>query len=210
MKVQLDIDLRSAVPAVRDQGARPTCLAHAATTAHEKSRGSRILLSPEYLHFFATSGVVSSAISFDEIARTLERKGQPIEDDCPYWTAGPPKGWKPRRGLTVFRRASQPKRADMHQVEMLIRSGQAPVLGITLSDGFFVPNPPWIISSDGPLRGLHAVLGVGVGKYGDSRLVLIRNSWGTDWGDAGHAWLNETFVSRHLKDLLILTDEVVS
>ena len=210
MKVRLEVDLRSALPIVRDQGARPTCLAHAVTAAHENIRGSPIPLSPEYLHFFSTGGKVLSGADFDSTAGSLQRKGQPTENDCPYWAVNPPRGWKPRRGLTVFRRASHSQRGDMRDVEQLIRSAQVPVFGITLSDGFFVPTPPLIIRSEGPLRGLHAVVGVGLGKYRDSRLVLIRNSWGTDWGDAGHAWLNEVFISRHLKDLRILTHEVVS
>jgi len=209
MKVQLEIDLRSAFPAVRDQGARPTCLAHATTAAHEKSRGSTTPLSSEYLHFFATRGVTLGA-SFDEIARTLEQKGQPIEDHCPYWNTDPSKGWRPRARLRVFRRASQAKSLNMGEVEQLIRDARVPVLGITLTNDFLKPTPPWRISSDGPLRGRHAVVGVGIGIHRGSRIILIRNSWGTDWAENGYAWLDRTFLSLHLREVLILTHEVIS
>jgi len=49
---------------------------------------------------------------------------------------------------------------------------------------------------------------VGLGTTGAMRCFLIRNSWGTGWGDDGHAWLDDAFVNQHLRHLLALTDEV--
>lgn len=208
MKVKIEVDLRSTLPPIRDQGPRPTCLAHATTAAHEKCRGSITPLSPEYLHFFAT-GSVPSGVSFAKIATTLTDKGQPIEADCPYQESDPPMGWKPRRGLELFRREShEAAGSTMKEIERLIRGGDVLVLGIALTDGFLMPSSPWNISSDGPLRGLHAVNGVGLGNFRANRVVLIRNSWGSDWGDNGHAWLDGTFIARHLKKVLFLTNEV--
>jgi Papain family cysteine protease len=209
MKVEIEVDLRSKLSAIRNQGARPTCLAHATTAAHEKCRGSITPLSPEYLHFFATGGV-SSGVSIEKIAATLKRKGQPVDADCPYLSTDPPNGWKPRARLTVFRRDSQERTgSSLNEIEQLIRGEQVPVLGIAVTIGFFTPRPPWNISSDGPVRGLHAVVGVGLGKFHAKRFVLIRNSWGFDWGANGYAWLDATYISRHLKQVLVLTDEVI-
>ena len=42
----------------------------------------------------------------------------------------------------------------------------------------------------------------------NARRFLIRNSWGTAWADAGHAWLDDAFVIQHLRDVLVLTEEV--
>ena len=209
MKVEIEVDLRPKLGAIRDQGARPTCLAHATTAAHEKCRGSTTWLSPEYLHFFATGGI-SSAVTFAKIADTLKGKGQPVDADCPYLSTDPPSGWKPRTRLTVFRRDSHERTgSSLSEIERLIRGEQVPVLGIALTNGFFMPSPPWNISSDGPLRGFHAVVGVGLGKFRANRAVLIRNSWGFGWADDGYAWLDAIFISRHLKKVLVLTDEVI-
>jgi len=208
MKIEIEVDLRPKLGPIRDQGARPTCLAHATTTAHENCRGSIKPLSPEYLHFFATGGV-SLGVSVPTIATILKQKGQPFDTECPYSYADPPKGWKPRSGLKVFRRESEaPTGLNLSRLEESIRHEQVPVLGIVLTDGFFRPTRPWNISSAGPLRGLHAVAGVGLGKLDGNRALLIRNSWGAGWADDGYAWLDADYISRHLKKVLVLTEEV--
>ena len=112
--------------------------------------------------------------------------------------------------LKVYRRDSQePSGLGLDLIEQIIRQDQVPILGIALTSGFHSPNPPWKISSDGPLKGLHAVAGVGLGKLDGARSLLIRNSWGLDWADDGYAWLDATYLSRHLKKVLVLTDEVL-
>lgn len=203
----LEIDLRGSLLAARDQVARPTCLAHAATSAHEHARGASTHLSPEYLHFFASQGSATGS-SMDEVANALRVNGQCEEVDCPYSPQDPPLGWEPESGLTVFRRGSERRNATTSAVENWIRGGRVPVLGLTLPESFFNPTAPWVISSSGPLRGLHAVLGVGLGQHQGSRVFLIRNSWGPDWGDGGYAWLDGAFLAQHLKEALVLTDEV--
>ena len=177
--------------------------------AHEKCRGSVTPLSAEYLHFFAAGGTLSG-VSVQNIADALKQKGQPIDADCPYLSTDPPRGWKPRARLTVYRRNSQERNgSNLREIEKLIRGEQVPILGIALTNGFFAPTPPWNISSDGPLRGFHAVVGVGMGKLNNTQSVMIRNSWGLDWADDGYAWLDAAYISRHLKKVLVLTDEVI-
>jgi hypothetical protein len=203
----VEVDLRAALLGVRDQQARPTCLAHAITAAHEHTRRAAAYLSPEYLHFFANQGS-SSGISMGEVATALKVEGQIAEIHCPYLPHSPPPAWKPPAGLAVYRRDSEPKRATSAALAKWIGAGRAPILGLTLPESFFNPAAPWVISPEGPLRGLHAVAGVGLGRHRGDRVFLIRNSWGPDWGDGGYAWLDEGFVKRHLKELILLTHEV--
>ncbi len=203
----VELDLRGALQAVRDQESRPTCLAHAVTVAHEHARGATAQLSPEYLHFFASNGSPSGT-SMDEVANELKVEGQSDEAHCPYFSKGPPLGWKPPPGLTVFRRASEPRNVTPAALEGWIRGGFVPVLGLSVREPFFNPVSPWIIPSNGRLRGLHAVVGVGLGRHQGNRVFLIRNSWGSGWGDGGHVWLDDGFLARHLKEALLLTHEV--
>lgn len=75
-----------------------------------------------------------------------------------------------------------------------------PVIVITkLSPAFYRPTVDGVVSlspgevPDTKLR--HAVLAVGHGTVDGHRAVLVRNSWGLDWGVGGHAWLTETFLA---------------
>jgi hypothetical protein len=205
---QVELDLRSVLLPVRDQGPRPTCLAHAVSAAHEHARRTGSYLSPEYLHFFSDPTDSSCARSVVQVAKALQHDGQAEEATCPYLPAGRPSGWQPPNGVPVFRRSSEPKMATPATVERLVRRGSVPVLGITLSESFFDPHAPWVISSHGSIRGNHAVICVGLGRGHGNRIFLVRNSWGTDWGDAGYAWLDEGFLAQHLKEILLLTHEI--
>ena len=209
MNFAIRLDYRSALGPVRDQGARPTCLAHASTTAHEHVRGSQLPLSPEYLHYFAsTSKGTEAGVDFPEVSRALLDPGQPGETDCPYQSNDPPPGWAPPADLTLYRRRSTSRDRNPDEVEALLDAGRLPILGIATTSAFYDPTPPWVISPLGSIVGFHAIVAVGIGTAYTARRFLIRNSWGNAWADAGHAWLDDAFVVQHLHDVLVLTEEV--
>ena len=208
MNVVTDIDLRAQLTKVRDQGARPTCLAFAATTAHEHARQCQEYLSPEYLYYFASNKGALSGVNVSDIARTLEKNGQPGEGDCAYQATGCPPGWIPPKHVVVYRRLSKILSPGAKNMVDVLRRGRLAVLGIAIPDSFFKPSFPWLIADQGPIRGLHAVVAVGLGMYAGKQCFLIRNSWGCSWGDQGYAWLGEEFINAHLRFLCKLTDEV--
>lgn len=209
MNITVRFDHRPDLGPIRDQGPRPTCLSLAATAAHEYARGSKVPLSPEYLHHFASDNGLSKGVLFSDISRALESPGQPAESDCRYYSEGPPLGWLPPKGVRLYRRKSKLMRLDVDRLSELLTDGHVPVLGITVPQPFYSPTPPWVISPNGPVRGLHAVVAVGLGSSGAKQCFLIRNSWGSDWGDSGYAWLDEVFMVQHLRYLLALTEEVI-
>lgn len=113
-------------------------------------------------------------------------------------------------GLPVFRRRAEPRARTFADVIQTLEAGGIPVLGLSLPDAFFRIEAPWILSVPGPVRALHAVVAVGSGENKGGRFVLIRNSWGTGWGNEGHAWLHENFLAAHLADLMVLTEEIAA
>lgn len=209
MKVQVEVDLRTALGPVRDQGPRLTCLSHATSVAHEHSRKSVIPLSPEYLHFFATRNGSKGGSTVTGMVSALKKHGQSLETDCPYQTTDPPVTWAPPGGLTVFRRDANLKKSNVEAIELAVLAGVIPVIGIQLPEPFFNPIPPWVIPSTGLILGLHAVAAIGIGTYKGKKAILIRNSWGTDWGDDGHAWLSSDFLTKYLQMVFVLTNEVL-
>lgn len=167
------------------------------------------LCHPNYLHYFASASDGShEGVAFPNVSDALLGPGQSAEADCPYQQNDPPPTWAPPPNVIMYRRRSTSPAQSTDEIEALLDAGHVPVLGIATTNAFYAPAPPWVIPSTGPVRGLHAVAAVGVGTTHTTRCFLIRNSWGAAWADAGHAWLDDAFIVQHLRDVLVLTDEV--
>lgn len=87
MPINTEIDLSDACHAVRDQGARATCLACATSDAHAMEHNCPPL-SAEFLFYHAikvaTVGNLADGILFQEAAQALAQEGQPAEREWPY------------------------------------------------------------------------------------------------------------------------------
>lgn len=70
------------------------------------------------------------------------------------------------------------------------------VCGVDWHEGMMSPDAKGVIHATGEVVGGHAVLLDGVSK--PRRMVRVKNSWGTNWGRNGRAWLS--FADLH--DLL--------
>lgn len=204
---QLEVDLRSVLLPVRDQGNRPTCMAQSVTAAHEYSLGGSIPLSAEYLHYFSTGGRIDRGCSMPDSMRTLKNDGQPVETECPYFRLAPPVGWKPTPAKTVYKREPSTIATGIEEVSDALRASQTPVLGLQLPRSFYDPVSPWIIPAGGRPVTRHAVVAVGLGEFDNWPAILIRNSWGESWGDHGYAFLPADFLKKHLLEAFILGEE---
>lgn len=45
----------------------------------------------------------------------------------------------------------------------------------------------------------HAVALIGYRPHGSGRQFLVHNSWGTDWGQGGYAWISDTMIQRYTR-----------
>jgi hypothetical protein len=114
---------------------------------------------------------------------------------------------------------------DWDWIERTLRAGQPIVMGFAMNGEHWTKAARGVIWSetvnyaDGTSRtfapdGGHAVLAVGYRTIYDPadatkqrilRQILIRNSWGPDWGDQGYGWVTwETYASAHLKAVLTI------
>jgi hypothetical protein len=145
----------------------------------------------------------------------LREDGQPEESGWPYrpTTPGDSAPWAPpcdvgklfgRNGTTVA-----------HSIDHVIQKldQERPVIVLmTLSRAFYLRNPQGIVDpppgeQPEPDR-RHAVVAVGHGKVDCQRAVLVRNSWGPSWGDAGYGWLTERFLGPRIYAAATLLEEV--
>ena len=197
-------DLRPVLLAVRSQGSRPTCLAFATSAANENLARVDEHLSVEYLYFHAVARTPGASphvgTTMEAAAEALLHDGQPVETHWPYLDAIP-IGWTPPTLTTQsFRGALRVGRLSFEEIVAELDAERPVVLGLLISDAFYIPDSEGrVVSETGDIvRGGHALLAIGHGAERDGRFLLVRNSWGTDWGLSGHAWLRQDYVEHHL------------
>lgn len=200
----VEIDRRTALGPVRDQGKRPTCLSQATSTVHKYKRGLANPLSAETLHYHATGGDWLRGCTVHELRDALESEGQPEIRHCDPLKPGHLSKWSPPTNVRMYRSKSKQVRGLRSIASSTLRNDKLPVLGLSLPRNFYQPQSPYVITEGNQIEGRHAVTGVGLGLYDGEEVLLIRNSWGDEWADDGHAWLDTAFLDAHLEVVLVL------
>jgi hypothetical protein len=199
---------------VYDQGLRPTCVSLAFTHAHECARSDKVPLSSEYLFWAARQrdGLPESAthttVSATQIA--LKDVGQPISVEWPYdptRVVGP--GYSPPTCTTLYTRGSSKTLLTLETLCKVIEQGKTPIIvvGIVEPDFHLAPNgvihTPSASSTISSWR--HAVTVVGWGRStSHGTMLIIRNSWGPDWGFRGYGLISEAYLTTHLHQTVVL------
>ncbi len=211
-------DLRPLLGAVRDQGARPTGLAFAASDAHAALREGWSPLSCEFAFFHAhrrSDTTPEQGASLSSMLNALRLDGQPAESGWPYLDFVPANlaHWIPPSDVGPrFGRNGAANCCIIPSILAALDSGTPVLLLTMLSKSFYAPSNAGIVdptdgeNPDPALR--HAVVAVGHGTTSDQTAILVRNSWGAEWGEGGHAWLTEKFLSPRLFATAILTEDI--
>ena len=189
------VDLRELTGPVRDQGARPTCLPFATSAAHELKLSSQHL-APEALYRFAQQydGVLCDGSTVCGVTTAIEICGQCLEIDWPY---GATEALNPQ--ANYFRATCAHGEVSLLDFTLSsVAAGTCPVIALRITNAWHhVGNDGQINSADidNQIVGNHAVAAVGYDE--EVRQVLVRNSWGDDWGLAGYGLLPfEVFNAR--------------
>jgi hypothetical protein len=216
MSITILKDLRPMLGPARDQAPRPTCMAFAASDAHAALRDGWEPLSAEWAYYHAlkrdgakpTGGTTLSAMR-----ETLRSDGQPPEADWPYVARDidTSSNWAPPATTSaLFRRDSDSCPATLASICAKLDDGRPLLVIMTVSAAFdYGWDSDFVVDADEPLvpKRRHAVVAVGHGTREADQLLLIRNSWGVDWGDGGHAWISERYLKPRLAQAALLTEE---
>lgn len=218
-EIQIATDLRSLFGPVRDQGARPTCLAFAASDCHASLRKEWYPLSCEYAFYNAQ---LRAGLPPDRGARltsmldALREDGQPVESGWPYMGKTPADfaTWSPPGSPgQLFARDGSLIQATVDQVIVEVEHRRPVIILLKLCAAFFSANPA-IQVVDAEVSALpvtpqrHAIVVVGHGTLESGRVLLIRNSWGPGWGNGGYAWLAEGYLSPRMFAASVLKDDI--
>lgn len=212
-------DLRAAFGSARNQGARPTCLAFALSDAHTAARRTSDALSVEHLYYHAvqrTSGSDPEAgVALPAAREALRIDGQAREYAWPYLSSLPTDitHWKPPAGIApLFRRETHPVAPCMQKIIAHLDAGEPLVLVMLLGERFYAPIDGLVSTgSNDSDTSYHAVIAVGYGRLPTGEIcILVRNSWGEDWGLKGYCWLTQSYVELRIQRSLTMTSEVVA
>jgi len=89
---------------------------------------------------------------------------------------------------------------DVSSVFSALDAGQPALLAARITEQFYLPATDYVIKTIPGDRdtGNHALVAVGHGTIRTDAVVLVRNSWGEDWADRGHAWVSKDYLANRL------------
>lgn len=198
------VDLRKDLSPVVDQGELGSCTANAIVSGLREylenvTKQTFKPLSRLYLYWWErfVVGTVNedSGAYIRDGMKILKKLGSPPETDYPYEISNFTNRPSPKSIIEgISYRISEYRRVlDLNALKVALAEGLPVVTGINVYSSFesdvvaqtgIVPMPD--LKKD-QLLGGHAVLAVG---YDDSKQqVIMRNSWGEDWGDKGYFYL---------------------
>jgi C1A family cysteine protease len=194
------VDLRSLMPPVYDQGNLGSCTANAIAGAieYDQMKQKKLSFAPSRLFIYYNERAIEGDVSKDAGAqirdgiKSVASKGAPPETDWPYveseFAVTPPaKAYGDAAKDLVGYYYTVPQTID--QMKASLAAGYPFVFGFTVYESFesnavassgIMPMP----AENEETLGGHAVMAVG---YDDaSSMIIVRNSWGTSWGQAGY------------------------
>jgi len=193
-------DLRRRCPPVYNQGALGSCTANAIAAAVEFERMKQKLsvFVPSRLFIYYNERVIEHTVRSDSGAqlrdgiKSVASVGACREPEWPYNIAKfankPPQ--RAYRDAGLDRAVSyQTIIQDLSQMKGCLASGYPFVFGFTVYESFESPQVArsGVLDMPGPQEraiGGHAVLAVGYDDH--ARRFLVRNSWGSGWGQHGY------------------------
>nr|BAN83926.1 putative protease [Streptomyces olivoviridis] len=180
------IDLGRGFGPVHDQGAEPLC-APAVVAGMLWARGI-VVCVPCLGDMGALSGNSGGGRTVASCLSAVERSGAPLADGTPdhsahgrgravrlRWTAADGSGWSAG--------------GKLDHIESALRAGHPVALQIGLYGSAVMRSGTGWLGTPEPdeaRAGLHAVLCVGILRHGPRSGLIVKNSWGTDWGSDGY------------------------
>jgi C1A family cysteine protease len=202
------VDLRGICPPVEDQGELGSCTAHALTGALEslECKDGLPVVQMSRLFVYYNERTIEHTVSQDSGAairdgvKTLVKHGCCREDEWPYVISK----FKNKPTAACYKDAGDHQVTSYQRIETLdqmracLADGFPFVFGFTVYESFEsqAVAKTGVAPMPGPRErslGGHAVLAVG---YDDNKKrIMVRNSWGPDWGMKGYFTLPYGYVA---------------
>lgn len=213
--VPAEVDLRNSgfLPPIWDQSQIGSCVPHGVGAAYSFSlarQGVEQGFTPSRLFLYYNGRVIEGTVGYDsgltitDGAKVLNRFGAPPETDWVYditkYTEKPPAQAYAdglERQSIKYARVAQ----NASAMKQCLAAGTPIVIGFTVYESFEsdavaqtgdVPMP----KSGEQVMGGHCVVVVGYTVRNGKPVWIIRNSWGTEWGDAGYCYMPQSYLTN--------------
>ncbi|MBG9615773.1 C1 family peptidase [Bacillus cereus] len=199
------IDLREYFPEVRSQGKFGTCVPFATTALREyyiaKDAGARgtdiTYLSPSYIYY---PNGPKDGMYFESAFQILKQEGVPPETERLY-DLNPENTSQFKEPLTALQQKNAvPYKISSYQairqanmiadIKQAVANQDPVLVGIHVYPNFDATPPSGIVPpvTEKKSRGGHALIVVGYDET--NQWFIVRNSWGTKFGDQGYAYMS--------------------
>ena len=204
------VDLRPYMTPVENQGQTSSCVANATAGAYEylikRHRGDDAYdVSRLFIYYnarkLAGNEAEDGGSQIENAIGGLKQFGACAETTWPFQEAevtNEPAGEAYDEGASFLVEHTQAVPVDLDTWKHALAEGHPIIFGILLFDSFDKQRKKGLVPLPSPneqgrdSHGAHAMLCVG---YSDrDRVFIVRNSWGTDWGDEGYCYMPYDYV----------------
>lgn len=202
------VDLRESFPKIKTQGNIGTCSIFALSAIYEyilKCRTNKEYdLSERFVYYNACDKdkEKDSGFSFNQILKVMEEKGICEEEFCPYdveLLQNPPEETAFEDAKSHLVIEAKNVRIDHEEIRKALTDGYPVAISLRIYDSFdncikgFVEYP-----SDEEIQsenfGSHAM--VICGYSDEDKVYIVRNSWGTEFGDKGYCYIPYSYIEN--------------
>lgn len=208
LKTVSTTDLRTNCPDIYDQGQLGSCVANGVSFnmhINQIKSNNEHQFTPSRLFIYYNTRVIENSVNEDsgttirDALVSVSNSGACPETIWPYIIsqfAVKPSDEAYASGAQHLVKVYTRVLLDLAQMKQCINDGYPFIFGIMLYTSFNSVGPNGIVpvpSNSDPLLGGHCMACVG---YDDTRQVfIVRNSWGTSWGDRGYCYIPYNYLT---------------
>lgn len=213
------VDLRYRFAPVRDQKGQGSCAAFAVAAVIESLTGASTLYSPAFLYWYARLSELDTTsdtgASIYTVIKAAMDKGDCPEEAMPYM----PEVFSIAPGEAANRAAEKCRVVGAKTVEPTLKAiksalceGYPVIVGAKIFNSFsdthggFVRNPGKEDLNMGERDDAHSNHAMVVCGYSDAdKIFVVRNSWGTRFGDNGYCYIHYAYAEKYFFQACIIT-----
>jgi C1A family cysteine protease len=111
--------------------------------------------------------------------------------------------WNPPKSAINYRATVTHTLIKPTAIIEVLDQDRACILTMNITRSFYTPDNEGVVAAvnGDPLTGCHAVVAIGYGSLNGNMMLLVRNSWGVDWGLRGYGWLHQEYVTTNLRSV---------